>query len=96
MFEESSNRCIHSSLYFDIDNKKSNYSKGGFVRFIFSKYINDFAVVFYVELNVSHSLYSSVVEHWSRKPGVVSSNLTGGMGIEFVQQVCFFKWGIVR
>ena len=34
-----------------------------------------------------HSLYSSVVEHWSRKPGVVSSNLTGGMGIEFVQQV---------
>ena len=23
-------------------------------------------------------LYSSVVEHWSRKPGVVSSNLTGG------------------
>ena len=24
------------------------------------------------------SLYSSVVEHWSCKPGVVSSNLTGG------------------
>ena len=24
------------------------------------------------------SLFSSVVEHWSRKPGVVSSNLTGG------------------
>ena len=23
-------------------------------------------------------LFSSVVEHWSRKPGVVSSNLTGG------------------
>ena len=23
-------------------------------------------------------LRSSVVEHWSRKPGVVSSNLTGG------------------
>ena len=26
----------------------------------------------------SACLYSSVVEHWSRKPGVVSSNLTGG------------------
>ena len=25
------------------------------------------------------SLFSSVVEHWSRKPGVVSSNLTGGI-----------------
>ena len=24
-------------------------------------------------------LYSSVAEHWSRKPGVVSSNLTGGI-----------------
>ena len=24
------------------------------------------------------SLFSSVAEHWSRKPGVVSSNLTGG------------------
>ena len=24
------------------------------------------------------SLFSSVVEHWSRKPGVVSSILTGG------------------
>ena len=23
-------------------------------------------------------LFSSVAEHWSRKPGVVSSNLTGG------------------
>ena len=25
-----------------------------------------------------HSLFSSVVEHWSRKPGVMSSNLIGG------------------
>ena len=25
------------------------------------------------------SLFSSVVEHWSRKPGVVSSILTGGI-----------------
>ena len=25
------------------------------------------------------SLFSSVVEHWSRKPGVVSSNLTAGI-----------------
>ena len=25
------------------------------------------------------SLYSSVAEHWSCKPGVVSSNLTGGI-----------------
>ena len=29
--------------------------------------------------NKIHSLFSSVVEHWSRKPGVVSSNLTGGI-----------------
>ena len=28
----------------------------------------------------SASLFSSVVEHWSRKPGVVSSILTGGKG----------------
>lgn len=27
----------------------------------------------------THSLYSSVVEHWSRKPGVESSNLSGGI-----------------
>ena len=27
---------------------------------------------------LQRSLFSSVVEHWSRKPGVVSSNLTGG------------------
>ena len=27
---------------------------------------------------MASSLFSSVVEHWSRKPGVVSSNLTGG------------------
>ena len=25
------------------------------------------------------SPFSSVAEHWSRKPGVVSSNLTGGI-----------------
>ena len=31
------------------------------------------------------SLYSSVVEHWSRKPGVVSSNLTGGIYFCFLQ-----------
>ena len=30
------------------------------------------------------SLFSSVVEHWSRKPGVVSSNLTGGMTLFFL------------
>ena len=30
-------------------------------------------------LLLRESLFSSVVEHWSRKPGVVSSNLTGGI-----------------
>lgn len=30
------------------------------------------------ELHYCKSLFSSVVEHWSRKPGAVSSNLTGG------------------
>ena len=28
-------------------------------------------------------LFSSVVEHWSRKPGVVSSILTGGIFFRF-------------
>ena len=32
-----------------------------------------------MELAILYRLYSSVVEHWSCKPGVVSSNLTGGI-----------------
>ncbi len=40
------------------------------------------------------SLHSSVVEHWSRKPGVVSSNLTGG--INFSKQKDFFKHFQIR
>ena len=31
-----------------------------------------------LQIPILRSLFSSVVEHWSRKPGVVSSNLTGG------------------
>ena len=31
------------------------------------------------QLWTTESLYSSVAEHWSCKPGVVSSNLTGGI-----------------
>ena len=30
-------------------------------------------------LSSTSSLYSSVVEHWSCKPGVLSSNLSGGI-----------------
>ena len=30
------------------------------------------------------SLFSSVAEHWSRKPGVVSSNLTGGKPLKIL------------
>ena len=47
------------------------------------------------------SLYSSVVEHWSCKPGVVSSNLTGGniffnniislYKCHFLRLICFFR-----
>ena len=33
----------------------------------------------YFCLNVHESLFSSGAEHWSRKPGVVSSILTGGI-----------------
>ena len=32
----------------------------------------------YIGLYITSSLYSSVVEHWSCKPGVESSNLSGG------------------
>ncbi len=38
--------------------------------------------IFFLIINyiyIISSLYSSVVEHWSCKPGVVSSNLTGGI-----------------
>ena len=35
------------------------------------------------------SLFSSVVEHWSRKPGVVSSILTGGNGYFFLYPIIF-------
>ena len=33
------------------------------------------------------SLYSSVVEHWSRKPGVVSSILTGGIVLVYFSKI---------
>ncbi len=37
-------------------------------------------------------LHSSVAEHWSCKPGVVSSNLTGGMFYILLTCACWFIW----
>ena len=39
------------------------------------------------------SLYSSVVEHWSCKPGVMSSNLIGGSFFKFKS---YFGWTLTN
>ena len=44
-------------------------------------------IFFFLRSLCEGCLYSSVAEHWSRKPGVVSSNLTGGI---FLSGICPF------
>ena len=41
--------------------------------------------------NKTFSLFSSVAEHWSRKPGVVSSTLTGGNFLKFFLKQSYQK-----
>jgi hypothetical protein len=60
---------------------ESSILSGGSVIFFFSAFSTIIFICrgyFFVVFVDIKSLFSSVVEHWSRKPGVVSSNLIGG------------------
>ena len=67
--------------------KKKLLNQNGSLMFVAKCILNCHCFSFDKHLQLySCSLYSSVVEHWSCKPGVVSSNLTGGNNFIFLSK----------
>ena len=62
-----------------------------FLNFAFKQVNSRLFVQFYFSsFNRYRSLYSSVAEHWSCKPGVLSSILSGGIAF-FIYKICSFS-----
>ena len=94
MNHSSSHQWVYFLIYFVHKSKGIVFKDYRFFQenrgYIFTKIIilNDFSYPnfqnSYSEQKWQGRLYSSVAEHWSRKPGVVSSNLTGGSNFVLV------------
>ena len=85
----------YSAIYIAVKKGKRHvHSK---VDFFFSNFaflqVNSMLLVqfYFSSINRYRSLYSSVAEHWSCKPGVLSSILSGGIAFFlYIQNILFF------